>query len=169
MENKLYLDFEREAIPHINSLYNFALGISSYGKEADKLLQKTYFKAFYFFDKVERGSDTKIWLFRILLNTNNFFDKKKTGMREDINFDEVEIPGNNQQLPIKNISSENLKKAISSLPVDFKILIILRDIENFSYEQIADLVDIPFTIVSSRLYKARRIIYSKLQEISAEN
>jgi RNA polymerase sigma-70 factor, ECF subfamily len=169
MNNKLYLDFECEAIPHLEALYNFAIGISGHNKNAKKLLLETYSKAYFFFDKIERGNDTKTWLFRIILNACNYFDKKKIQTQEDIYLNEVKVQRHDEQFSAENISSEELKKAISSLPIDLRILIILHDVEDFSYEQMAGLVDVPFNVVMLRLFKARRILYSKIQEIRAKN
>src|SRR5512147_3046232 len=68
-QKQLYADFEKEAIPHMDALFNFALRMTGDSDEADDLVQETYLKAFRFFDKFERGTNCKAWLFRILKNS----------------------------------------------------------------------------------------------------
>lgn len=177
--NQLYADFEREAIPHMDALYNFALKMTGDSDDADDLIQETYLKAFRFFDKFERGTNCKAWLFRILRNTyiNTYRKNKKEPDRVD--YDEIENFYENIKTPSSNNShlekdiydnllDDELSEAIASLPEDFRTVIILCDIEGYSYEEIADFVDVPVGTVRSRLHRARKMMFTKLHKYASE-
>ena len=172
---KLYADFEKEAIPHMTSVYNFALRLTGDTDDANDLVQETFLKAFRFFDKFERGTNCKAWLFRILKNSfindyrkqtkepdkvgyedvQNFYETIKT---DDINFDHYEHDA------FTNLLDDEISKAITELPEDFRTVIILSDIEGFTYEEISDFVDVPVGTVRSRLHRARKMLYSQLYD-----
>lgn len=172
-DKDLYKEFEQEAIPHMNALYNFALRLTGNPEEADDLLQETYLKAFRFFDKFEKGTNCKAWLYRIMKNSfiNDYRKETKEPVKvdyEDVqNFYESikasEVTFNHYQPDaFSNLLDDDITGALSDLPEDFRTVIILSDIEGFSYEEIADFVDIPVGTVRSRLHRARKMLYSKL-------
>ncbi len=170
-----YADFEKEAIPHMNALYNFALRMTGDADDADDLVQETYLKAFRFFDKFEKGTNAKAWLFRILKNSyiNEYRKVKKAPNRVD--YDDIEnFYENIKASEVKsshlaedvfgNLLDDQISEAISSLPEDFRTVIILSDIEGFTYEEIADFVDCPIGTVRSRLHRARKMLYVRLHK-----
>ncbi len=171
----LYQDFEKEAIPHMDSLYNFALKMTGDEDDADDLVQETYLKAFRFFDKFEKGTNCKAWLFRIMKNSyiNDYRKQAKEPNKvdyedvqnfyENIKSDEVELKHYEQDV-FSNLLDDEISKAITGLPEDFRTIIILSDIEGFTYDEIADFVDIPVGTVRSRLHRARKMLYSLLYE-----
>src|SRR3989339_1265206 len=169
----LYADFQREAVPHMNAVFNFALRMTGDEDDADDLVQETYLKAFRFFDKFEKGTNCKAWLFRILKNSfiNDYRKTTKEPNKvdyddiqnfyENIKADEVETQ-HYEEDAFANLLDDEISKAISELPEDFRTVVILSDIEGFTYEEIADFVDIPVGTVRSRLHRARKMLYVQL-------
>jgi RNA polymerase sigma-70 factor, ECF subfamily len=168
-----YKDFEKEAIPHMDALYNFALRLTGDEDDADDLVQETYMKAFRFFDKFEKGTNCKAWLYRILKNSY-INDYRKTtkepdkvdyedvqNFYENVKSDEVETQHYVQDV-FTHLMDDEMSKAITELPEDFRTVIILSDIEGFTYEEIADFVDVPVGTVRSRLHRARKMLYVQL-------
>jgi RNA polymerase sigma-70 factor (ECF subfamily) len=178
-EQQKYVDFEKEALPHMNALYNFALRMTGDADDADDLVQETYLKAFRFFDKFEKGTNAKAWLFRILKNSyiNEYRKVKKEPNKVDYN-DIENFYENIKSSDVKsnhlvedvfnNLLDDEISEAISSLPEDFKTVIILSDIEGFTYEEIADFVDCPIGTVRSRLHRARKMLYVRLHKYAQE-
>ncbi|HOI28297.1 MAG TPA: sigma-70 family RNA polymerase sigma factor [Melioribacteraceae bacterium] len=177
--HQLYREFEKEAIPHMNALYNFALKMTGDEDDADDLVQETYLKAFRFFDKFEKGTNCKAWLFRILKNSyiNDYRKQVKEPNKvdyediqnfyENIKSDEVESRHYEQDV-FSNLLDDEISKAITDLPEDFRTVIILSDIEGFTYDEIADFVDIPVGTVRSRLHRARKMLYSQLYDYAKD-
>lgn len=168
-----YADFEREAIPHMNALYNFAYRMTGDEDDADDLVQETYLKAFRFFDKFEKGTNCKAWLFRIMKNSFINDYRKLTKEPNKVDYEDVQnfyetiksdevVYNHYQEDAFSNSLDDEITKAISELPEDFRTVIILSDIEGFTYEEIADFVDIPVGTVRSRLHRARKMLYSQL-------
>lgn len=173
--SSLYLEFEKEAIPHMDALYNFALRMTGDEDDADDLVQETYLKAFRFFDKFEKGTNCKAWLFRIMKNSfindyrKNTKEPNKVDYEDIQNFYETiksdEVESKHYELDaFSNLLDDDISNAITELPEDFRTVIILSDIEGFSYEEIADFVDIPVGTVRSRLHRARKMLYTQLYE-----
>jgi RNA polymerase sigma-70 factor (ECF subfamily) len=173
-DNPLYKEFEREAIPHMDALHNFALKLTNDEDDANDLLQETFMRAFRFFDKFEKGTNCKAWLFRIMKNLYINMYKKKSSGPVKVDYEDVENyyenvkPSNTEDSHLEkeifdNLLSDEIQDAISSLPDDFRTVIILSDIEGFSYEEIAEFVDCPVGTVRSRLHRARKMLFVKLQ------
>jgi len=176
---KLYADFEKEAIPHMTSVYNFALRLTGDTDDANDLVQETFLKAFRFFDKFERGTNCKAWLFRILKNSFINDYRKQTKEPDKVDYEDVqnfyetiksdEINSNHYEHDaFTNLLDDEISRAIAKLPEDFRTVIILNDIEGFTYEEIADFVDIPVGTVRSRLHRARKMLYSQLYDYAKE-
>ncbi|MGE5497554.1 MAG: sigma-70 family RNA polymerase sigma factor, partial [Syntrophothermus sp.] len=172
-ERQKYIDFEREALPHMNALYNFALRMTGDPDDADDLVQETFLKAFRFFDKFEKGTNCKAWLFRILKNSYINDYRKHSKEPNKVDYDDIEnFYENIKSSDVKsnhlvedvfnNLLDDDISEAISSLPEDFRTVIILSDIEGFTYEEIADFVDCPIGTVRSRLHRARKMLYVRL-------
>jgi RNA polymerase sigma-70 factor, ECF subfamily len=175
-----YAEFEKEAVPHMDAVFNYALRIVGNEDDANDLVQETFLKAFRFFDKFEQGTNCKAWLFRILKNSfindyrkgtkepnkvdyedvQNFYENIKS---EDINADHV------QHDAFNTLMDDEITNAITQLPEDFRTVIILSDIEGFTYEEIADFVDIPVGTVRSRLHRARKMLYTTLYDYANDN
>src|SRR5258706_5760729 len=138
-------DFEKAAMPYVDSLYNTAYRMTRNSEDAEDLVQETYLKAYKYYDKFEEGTNFKAWLFKIMKNTfiNNYRKKKLTPHK--IDFSEIEesyervIQKNAPDL-IKDPESEvfqdmmdaDVKRALDALPHDYKMVVLLADIEGFS-------------------------------------
>ena len=178
-QNKLYKEFEQEALPHMDALYNFALRMTGDGDDANDLVQDTFLKAFRFFDKFEKGTNCKAWLFRIMKNTFINSYRKKTKEPDKVDYEDVEKfyetvkPSSTDSAHLEkeiydNLLDDEITSAIASLPDDFKTVIILSDIEGFTYDEIGDFVDCPVGTVRSRLHRARKMLFAKLYKYANE-
>lgn len=147
-------DFEKEAVPHMKILYNYALRMAGDQLEADDLVQDTYMRAFRFFHKFERGTNCKAWLFRIMKNCyiNKYRKNKKEPSKvdyEDVqNFydsirDDVVDPNDLEHKVFSNLLDDEMMNALNSLQDDYKTVVILCDLEGLSYEEIAEFLDVP--------------------------
>ncbi len=173
LTEKLIRTFENEAIPHIDVLYNYAIKITGSSRNAGKLIKETYAKAFDFWKNFEPGTDCKEWLFRIMRNTFISSFKKKNADSEKITYEEIEksyeeikplTPDNLflEKGTYNNITDKVLSNFISLLPADLRTVIIRHDIQSYSYDEVADFVDVPFGTVRTRLYRARKMLFTKL-------
>jgi RNA polymerase sigma-70 factor (ECF subfamily) len=174
-EKQKNLEFEALAIPHKEALYNFALKMTNDIDEADDLLQETFLKAFKYFDKFERGTNCKAWLYSIMRNTfiNEYRRIQKSPEKVDYddvqnfyeNIKETEVEfGHIVEDAFSNTLNDEVSEALSELPKDFQTIILLSDVEGFTYEEIADFLSCPIGTVRSRLHRARKMLYSKLYE-----
>lgn len=165
--------FESELMPHVQSLYHFAYRLAGDEDDANDLVQDTYLKAYRFIKSYERGSNAKAWLFRILKNSfiNNY--RKASKEPNKVDYEEAEtylqtgkaaysdtLDGSEKMF--RNMMGDEVSRAMHSLPVDFRAVIILCDIEEFTYEEIAKIVDIPIGTVRSRLHRARKMLREML-------
>jgi RNA polymerase sigma-70 factor, ECF subfamily len=168
-------EFEREALPHMTLLYNYALRMTNNTADADDLLQETYLKAYRFWDKYEQGTNIRAWLFRIMKNSYINRYRKETKEPEIVDYDEVRgyynavrddsADANNlQESLFGNLLDDDVAKAVASLPEDFRTVVILCDIEEMTYEEIAEMVDCPLGTVRSRLHRGRNLLRAKLME-----
>lgn len=167
--------FDREALPHAQALYGAAMRLVRSPDDANDLVQETYFKAWRAFESFESGTNCKAWLFRIL--TNTFINKYRRKAKEkDILEGKERIAAEHElvHLPSKRAFldpegaladatlGDEVIAALEAVPADFKAVVILSDIEGFSYKEIADIVGIPVGTVMSRLFRGRRILQDRL-------
>ena len=173
--------FEEEALVHLDLLYNSAVQMTRNVADAQDLVQETFVKAYRFFDKFTRGTNCKAWLFKIMKNNyiNTFRKRSKQPTRVD--FEDVAgllqaapepaIPTGSER-DIKEVFEEliedDIKEALDELPFDFKMAVVLSDIEGFSYQEIADIMECPIGTVRSRLSRARKFLHSKLYEFAKQ-
>ena len=173
-EEQKHRIFESEFLPHIDAMYNFAYRITYDEASAKDLLQETYFKAFKFIESFHEGTNAKAWLFRILKNgfINEFRKKNKEPAMVDYqdvetyyNSDDVnEVITNDLRVEVlQDMIGDEISNALNSLAVDFRIVIILCDLEGFTYEEMSKILDIPIGTVRSRLHRARNLLREKLR------
>lgn len=177
-DEQLYASFKSEAEPHMNALYNFAVSLTNDRDGAQDLVQETYIKAFRFFDKFERGTNCKAWLFRIMKNTFINDYRKITKQPKKVDFDDIDnfyeeikasfVSNNHLEEEIfNNLLGDEITDAIAALSDEFKTVIVLCDIEGFSYEEIAEITESPIGTVRSRLHRARKILFTKLYKYAS--
>ena len=166
-------EFEEEAIPQMDVLYNFALRTTGNEDDARDLLQETYLKAYRFWDKYERGTNIRAWLFRIMKNSYINRYRKETKEPDTVDYENVENfynsiraestdPNDLQEKLFGNLLGDEVSKALASLPDDFRTVVILCDIEGMMYEEIAEFLDIPVGTVRSRLHRGRKLLQQQL-------
>lgn len=151
---KRQVEFEAEAIPHKDILYNFALRTTGDKDDALDLLQETFMKAFRFWDKYEKGTNIRAWLFRIMKNSYINRYRKETREPGMVDYDDVEnfydsirddsTDSNDlQKRMYSNMLSDEVTEALQSLPEDFRTVVILCDIEGLTYDEIAEFLNCP--------------------------
>ncbi len=178
-EKEKYVVFDKEFMPHIDSMYNFAFRLTNDEDDANDLVQDTYLKAFRFINSFERGTNAKAWLFRILKNSFINDYRKKSKEPSKVDYQEVETTYNSTEdaemdattdlrtETVQDMIGDEVANALNSLPVDFRTVIILCDIEGFTYEEMAKILDIPIGTVRSRLHRARNLLKDKLKDYAA--
>lgn len=172
--------FEVELLRHIDALHNFAFYLTHDAQEADDLVQETYFKAFKHLDYFQDGTNSKAWLFKILKNNfiNEYRKKNRGGKKVDFEDAlrgaegdvEIEIPENIEFDPelAGMILGDEVTNALNSLPVEYRSLVVLCDLEDFSYEEISKILEIPLGTVRSRLHRARAMMKTKLYQYAKD-
>jgi RNA polymerase sigma-70 factor (ECF subfamily) len=167
--------FHGEFMPHINSMYNFAYRLTLDSDDAKDLLQDTYLKAYRFIDSFQQGTNAKAWLFRILKNSFINDYRKKSKEPSKVDYQEVESFYNSEEVDrqitpdlrveaLQDMIGDEISEALNSLDVDFKTVIILADLEEFKYDEMAKILDIPIGTVRSRLHRARNLLKERLSE-----
>jgi RNA polymerase sigma-70 factor (ECF subfamily) len=171
--------FAELTLPHMASLYNAALRMTRNRADAEDLVQETYLRAFRGFSGFEEGTNVKAWLYRILTNTyiNSYRAKKRRPDESDI--DDVEalylyrrlggLEGatagrSAEEEVLDRFTEAEVKEALESLPEQFRMVVLLADVEGFSYKEIAEILDIPIGTVMSRLHRGRRGLQKRLYE-----
>ncbi|MDH4069731.1 MAG: sigma-70 family RNA polymerase sigma factor [Ignavibacteria bacterium] len=165
-------DFEEEALPHLDLLFNFARKMTNSSEDASDLVQETYLKAYRFWHSYEKGTNIKAWLFRILRNTYINRYRKESKGPDEVDFESVQNlnhKSNGHGTPpldqaLGSLMEDDVSTAIASLPDDFRTVVILCDIEGLSYEEIAEFVECPIGTVRSRLHRGRRFLRTQLLE-----
>jgi len=167
--------FSEEFYPHAESLYNFAYSLAHNDADAADLVQETYTKAFRFIDKYDQGTNAKAWLFKILKNAfiNHYRKKSKAPTKVDIadysGYNDEEGGSNLsgyvdlRQEIFQNMMGDEVTAAVNGLPVDYRTVILLCDVEDFSYEEISKIIGAPIGTVRSRLHRARNLLKEKLK------
>ena len=171
--------FEQELLPHIDALKTFAFHLTYNEEDADDLVQETYYKAHKFLDKYIPGTNAKAWLFKILKNAfiNDYRKKRKRPTKVDfediVNYQDTDDRSTTVYFDLRedifdNMMGDEVTLAINSLPVDFRTVILLCDIEGFTYEEISKIVDVPIGTVRSRLFRGRNLLKEKLKSYAAK-
>lgn len=173
--------FEEEALPHLNALYNYARSISHSDQDAEDLVQETFMRAYRYFHQYTPGTNCKAWLFTILRNLYNTKYKKYKRTPDQVHYDAEEqiyeqivnedltsVIKNPEEEFFENILPQEIVNAIEDLPEKYRSCIVLSDVEDFSYKEIAEILDVPIGTVMSRLHRARDILKKKLVNYAKE-
>jgi RNA polymerase sigma-70 factor (ECF subfamily) len=169
--------FAELAMPHMSSLYTAALRMTRNPADAEDLVQETYLKAYRAFHTFQEGTNLKAWLYKILTNTfiNSYRSKKRRP--EQTELDDVEdlylyrrlggleaaTAGRSaEEQVLEHFTEADVKKAVESLPEQFRMAVLLADVEGFSYKEIAEILDVPIGTVMSRLHRGRKALEKAL-------
>lgn len=167
--------FNDELMPQINALYNFAFHLCYNEEDANDLVQETYLKAFRFIDKYIQGTNAKAWLFKILKNAFINQYRKKSKRPTQVDYEEIATYHDSEDASFvdfldlreeifQGMMGDEVTNAINALPIDFRTVILLCDIEGFTYEEISKIIDIPIGTVRSRLHRARNMLKERLSD-----
>lgn len=156
--------FEELSLPLFDQLYNFAHWLTQDRSEAQDLVQETYAKALRGFSGFQAGTNFRAWIFRILRNT---FLTSRTGLKlagqEDVEVDSLaSLDPSPEATLIGKADRKVVREALQDLPVPFREILLLCDVEDMAYEEIAQVLAIPVGTVMSRLYRARKALRGKL-------
>ena len=169
--------FEEIAFQYMDSLYSTALRFTRNTEEAEDLVQDTYMRAYRFFDKFQIGTNFKAWIFKIL--TNTFINKyrKKARTPQQVQLDKVAYGLENEEPPERvaewsgydeekydELFDDDITVALSQLSEEFRMVVLLADIEGFSYKEIAEIIGRPSGTVMSRLFRGRRMLQRILEK-----
>jgi RNA polymerase sigma-70 factor, ECF subfamily len=170
--------FEAEALASVDSLYRTALRLTRSPADAEDLVQETYLKAFRAADRFEPGTNLRAWLFTILHNTarNRARDRAREGVMvdSDVVDQAADAPSYGLSTPVatpealllRETLTPELQAAVDELPEAFRQAVWLRDVEEFSYAEIADMLNIPVGTVMSRISRGRRMLFDRLQHLN---
>jgi RNA polymerase sigma-70 factor (ECF subfamily) len=167
-------DFRSGELPYADALFGTALRLTRNRQDAEDLLQETYLRAYAHYDGYREGTNLKAWLFRILKNGFiNGYRKRRAGPREV----DLERGGVSFESALEDVTPSvatpetelldrtldgDVARAIGGLPEDFRIVVELVDLQDFSYREVADILEIPLGTVMSRLYRGRRLLEEAL-------
>jgi RNA polymerase sigma-70 factor (ECF subfamily) len=162
-------EFERQAMPFLGSLYNTAYRLARNAEDAEDLVQETFLRAYRSFDQFTPGTNLKAWLFRILKNAfiNEYRKRRAAPVEEEfaaleesfesrIDSDRYPAAKNPEQEALDRSLDEDVQRALDELPADYRMAVLLADLEGFSYKEIAEILEIPIGTVMSRLYRGRK-------------
>ncbi len=168
-------DFSSGSLPYRDQLFKSALRMTRSVEDAEDLIQETYLKAFKYYERFAEGTNFKAWLFKIMKNTFINSYRKRKLQPPKVDFDEIHEGLERTLVEQAAIDPENpevhfligeidheVAVALANLPHDYKMVVLLADLEGFAYKEIADILEVPVGTVMSRLYRGRRILERSL-------
>ena len=175
--------FVEQSMEYMQPLYTAALRMTRNPSDAEDLVQETYLRAYRAFGSFQEGTNLRAWLYRILTNTfiNSYRAKKRRPEISDV--EDIEdlylykrvgaLTGTDQgrsaeEELFEHITDSNVKDALEALPEQFRMAVLLADVEGFSYKEIADILDVPIGTVMSRIHRGRRALQKALLEFGRE-
>ncbi len=172
--------FDRDALGHLDALYGLALRLTRNESDAEDLLQDALVKAYRFFDQFEPGSNLKAWLFKIV--TNTFYNRCRKNKNIQRMVLDAELGGHfdrfvsessadaldAEQALLDRMAAHEIEQAITALPEDFRLAVMLCDVHGFSYREIAEIIGRPVGTVMSRLYRGRKLLQRTLHDYAVQ-
>jgi len=157
--------FEHTVLPHLDSAYNLARWLAGNDQDAQDVAQEASLRAFKYFGGF-RGNNPRAWLLSIVRNTFYTWLRKNRPPEGTVEIDdqtlEIEDSANAEAANPRFADADAVRRAIADLPVEFREIVILREMEGFSYKEIAELAELPMGTVMSRLARARKLLQKSL-------
>ena len=176
-------EFESMAMPFMDQLYSHALRLTKNSSDAEDLVQETYLKGYRAFSSFKEGTNLRAWLFRILTNSFiNNYRKKQRGFEEE-DFDEIDdmylhrrlgsiqnstLGMSAEDMLFERLTEDEIKDAVEALPTQYREVVLLADVQGFSYKEIAEILEIPNGTVMSRLHRGRTKLQKALLEFASK-
>jgi RNA polymerase sigma-70 factor, ECF subfamily len=160
-------EFEAVALPHLNELYRTAARLLGDGAIAEDVVQETYLQAWKSFARFAPGTNCRAWLFKILVNTihhhrRSWFNLRRVKESQEI-LEQTAVCA--PPVPAR-IAQQEILRALDGLPADYRAAVLLADVQEFSYKQIAGMLDVPIGTVMSRLSRGRKLLREQLSELA---
>ena len=163
--------FEQSVLPHLDAAYNLARWLTRHDLDAEDVVQESYLRAFKFFESF-RGADSRPWLLAIVRNTYYTMTLQHRAGDETPFDEELHSPDPEHDDPeavlLQHISAQELHDAIEELPLEYREVFVLRELEELSYKEIATIAAIPLGTVMSRLARARKRLQSTLSQYTGK-
>jgi RNA polymerase sigma-70 factor (ECF subfamily) len=158
--------FEAEALPHLKALYGTAYRMTRNAHDAEDLVQETCLRAYRAFDRYQPGTNIRAWLFTILhrARTDTFRRQSRSPQTVELIGDGPAVPAAQDALAA---GGEDIVRAMEALPEVFRNAVVLRDMEDFTYDEIARILEVPVGTVMSRIHRGRALLRSALGRRSA--
>lgn len=170
MNNEIQLalnDFETVAMPHLNDLYRTARRVIGNSGDAEDIVQETYLQAWKSFHRFEPGTNIRAWLFKILFHVTAHHRRKVFKFKQaDLTEEMIAETLAYQPAPSQELRDEEVLGALKAVPQNYRTVIMLADVQEFSYKEIAEIMQIPIGTVMSRLNRGRNILRNALNKTS---
>ena len=165
--------FEGTVLPYLNSAYNLARWLTRNEHDAEDIVQEAFLRALRSFDTFTIGRDARAWLLTIVRNSCRTWHRQNRSRETTVDWDVDSQPtlaewADPQTVLIKNANSELIREAMEQLPFEYREILILRELEELPYKEIAQIVDIPLGTVMSRISRARKELYLRLSRPKGE-
>ena len=175
--------FTSDAMQYAPQLFSTALRMTRNRSDAEDLVQETYIKGWRSFHTFQEGTNLRAWLFRIMTNTyiNKYNAQKRKGTEVELDdveelflykrlgsIDQSQLSSSAEDQMLDLFTDDEVKNALESLPEDFRIPVLLSDVDGFSYKEIAEMLEIPIGTVMSRLHRGRKAMQKMLYEYARE-
>ncbi len=172
--------FEEDALVFADALFGAAIRMTGNQADAEDLLQETYLKAYRAYDRFQAGTNLRAWLFRILTNTyiSSYRSRQRGPQFTDV--DDVEdlylykrltasgMSRSAEDAALERLTAPEVLAALDALPEQFRIAVLLSDVEQFSYQEIAEITDVPIGTVMSRIHRGRKALQKTLEPYAAD-
>jgi RNA polymerase sigma-70 factor (ECF subfamily) len=156
-------EFEAAALPHLNDIYRAACRLLADSTKAEDVVQEVYLQAWKSFDRFEPGTNCRAWLYKILLHTMHHYRRKWFNPHIIKQSEELieHVAAYEPPIP-EQITDEDILSALDEVPHEFRAVVLLVDVEEFSYKEAAGILSIPIGTVMSRLSRGRRLLREQL-------
>ncbi len=175
-------DFAEAAMPLMDQLYSAAMRMTRNPADAEDLVQETYLKAYRGYERFEEGTNLKAWMYRILTNSyiNRYRAKQRRPDESDIadvedmylyrrlSGENADIGTSAEDAFLNSVTDDAVKAAIEAIPENFRIAVLLADVEGFAYKEIAEILEVPIGTVMSRIHRGRKALEKQLHEYAEE-